>query len=85
MSAWHVYLLECADSTLYCGVTNDIDKRIAAHNAGKGARYTRGRAPVRLVWSEARDTRGAALRREIEVKALPRAAKLRMAFSATRA
>ena len=79
---WHCYLLECADGTLYCGVTNDLAKRAAAHNAGRAARYTRGRAPVRLVWSEECGSRGAALRRELAVKAMTRAAKLRMVFSA---
>jgi putative endonuclease len=74
--AWSVYLVECADGTLYCGVSNDVDARLAAHNAGRGARYTRGRAPVRLVWREACGARGDALRRERQVKALPRAAKL---------
>lgn len=76
--AWRVYLVECADGSLYCGVTNDLARRLAMHNAGKGARYTRGRAPTRLVWSEACATRGDALRREIAVKRLPRAAKLRL-------
>lgn len=73
--AWSVYLVECADGTLYCGVTNNVDARIAAHNAGKGARYTRGRTPVRLVWREECGTRGAALRRELQVKAMRRDAK----------
>lgn len=76
---WHVYLLECADGTLYCGATNDLARRLAAHDAGKGARYTRGRAPVRLLWSEPHASRGAALRREAQVKALRRAAKLTLA------
>jgi len=75
-SVWHVYLLECGDGTLYCGVTNDLARRLAAHEAGKGARYTRGRGPLRLVWSEACGSRGAALRRELEVKSLPRSRKL---------
>lgn len=73
---WHVYLLECGDGTLYCGITNDVARRLASHEAGKGARYTRGRGPLRLVWTEARETRGEALRREREVKSLPRARKL---------
>lgn len=77
--SWHVYLVECADGTLYCGVTNDLARRLAAHNAGKGARYTSGRRPVRAVWTEACATRGDALRRELAVKALPRAAKLALA------
>lgn len=77
--AWTVYLLACADGTLYCGITNDIAKRLAAHNAGKGARYTSGRLPVRVVWSEPAADKGAALRRERAVKRLPRAAKLALA------
>lgn len=76
---WHVYLLRCADGTLYCGITNDIEKRLAAHNAGRASRYTRARLPVRLAWSEPCADRGAALRRELAVKAMPRAAKLRLA------
>lgn len=77
--SWHVYLIACADGSLYCGATNDLARRLAAHDAGKGARYTRGRGPVRLVWSEPHPTRSAALRREIAIKLLPRAAKLRLA------
>lgn len=76
--SWHVYLLHCRDGTLYCGVTNDLDRRLAMHNAGKGAKYTAGRRPVTLLWSEACATRGDALRRELQVKAMPRAAKLRL-------
>lgn len=74
--AWHCYLLECADGTLYCGITNDLDKRLAAHNAGEGAKYTRGRAPVKLLYREPCADKSAALKREMEIKALPRAAKL---------
>ncbi|HET6404259.1 MAG TPA: GIY-YIG nuclease family protein [Candidatus Thermoplasmatota archaeon] len=77
--SWHVYLLECADGTLYCGVTNDLARRVAMHNAGRASRYTRARLPVRLVWSEPCADRGAALRRELAVKALPRRAKLALA------
>lgn len=78
MAAWWVYLVECADGTLYCGVTSDLERRVAMHNAGNGAKYTAGRAPVRLVWREACATRGDALRREIAVKRMPRAAKDRL-------
>lgn len=74
--SWHVYLLECADGTLYCGITNDLAKRLAAHNAGRASRYTRARLPVRVVWSEPCADRSAALRRELALKALPRRAKL---------
>lgn len=77
--AWQVYLVECADGTLYCGVTNDLDRRVAMHSSGTGARYTRGRGPVRLVWREAAGSKGDALRRERTVKRLPRRAKLRLA------
>lgn len=73
---WVVYLVECADGTLYCGTTNDLARRVAMHNAGKGARYTAGRTPVRVVWSEACADRGAALRRELAVKRMTRAGKL---------
>jgi putative endonuclease len=75
-SPWTCYLLQCADRTLYCGITNDLEKRIAVHNAGEGAKYTRGRTPVRLAYSEACADKSAALKREREIKALPRAAKL---------
>ncbi|HWH09188.1 MAG TPA: GIY-YIG nuclease family protein [Candidatus Thermoplasmatota archaeon] len=76
---WRVYLAACADGSLYCGVTTDLARREAQHNRGTGARYTRTRRPVRIVWSEPAATRADALRRELEVKALPRAAKLRLA------
>ncbi|MBI4938709.1 MAG: GIY-YIG nuclease family protein [Nitrosomonadales bacterium] len=69
---WVCYLLECADGTLYCGITNDLDKRLAAHNAGEGARYTRGRIPVRLVHVEPCAGKPAALRREMQIKQMTR-------------
>lgn len=73
---WTCYLLQCADQTLYCGITNDLTRRLAAHNAGEGAKYTRGRAPVTLVYQEPCADKSAALKREREIKALPRADKL---------
>ena len=73
---WCCYLLRCADDTLYCGITNDLDKRLAAHNAGEGAKYTRGRAPLRLVYQEPCADKSTALKREREIKSLPRAEKL---------
>ncbi len=76
--SWVCYLLKCADDTLYCGITNDLDKRIAAHNAGEGAKYTRSRTPVVLVFSEACEDRSAASRRESQIKNLSRAAKLQL-------
>ncbi|MDH4337874.1 MAG: GIY-YIG nuclease family protein [Candidatus Krumholzibacteria bacterium] len=72
---WFVYILRCSDRTLYTGVTNDTDKRVADHNAGRGARYTRARLPVRLVYVEQVEDRGAALRRENEIKRLRAADK----------
>jgi putative endonuclease len=73
---WVVYLLRCGDGTLYCGVTNDVDKRLAAHRAGRGARYTRGRGPLRLLHIEKARGRGDALRREYAWKQLTRKEKL---------
>jgi putative endonuclease len=75
---WHVYLLRCADGTLYAGISNDVPRRVAQHNDGKGARYTRGRLPVELVYREAAASKGEALRREAAIKRLPREAKLRL-------
>ena len=75
---WHVYLLECADGTLYCGITTDLARRLDQHNglAPGGARYTSGRRPVRLLASRACAHKGAALRLECAVKARPRAEKI---------
>ncbi len=74
----YVYVLRCADDTLYTGYTTDVDRRVAEHDAGEGAKYTRGRTPVELVHTEAFETRSAALSREHEVKALSRAEKERL-------
>lgn len=71
----YTYILRCADDTLYCGWTNDLTARLAAHNSGKGAKYTRGRGPVTLVYSEIFPTQSEAMRRESEIKRLPRAQK----------
>lgn len=73
---WCVYLLRCGDGTLYAGITNDLRRRLAAHENGRGARYTRGRGPLALVHSEPARTRSAALRREHEIKRLRRREKL---------
>lgn len=72
---WFVYIVRCADRTLYTGVAKDLAGRIEAHNAGQGAKYTRSRLPVRLVYSEEAADRGAALRREHAIKRLSREAK----------
>lgn len=74
--SWRVYMVECADGSLYTGCSNDVKKRVATHNAGKGARYTRSRLPVKLVWSVRVKDRSAALSREYRVKQLTRAEKL---------
>ena len=76
MPRWYVYLLRCGDGTLYAGATTDVESRLAAHRAGKGARYTRGRGPLELVHCEPHRDRSAALRRECELKALRRVEKL---------
>ena len=76
--SWVVYVLRCADGSLYTGITNHLARRLAAHGAGTASRYTRARRPVRLVYQERRRTRSAALKREAAIKRLPRAAKLAM-------
>jgi len=76
MNEWVCYLLQCADDTLYCGITNDLEKRLAAHNAGEGAKYTRSRTPVRRVYAESCTDKSAALKREIEIKQMKRSEKL---------
>ncbi len=75
---WWVYILRCGDGTLYTGSTDDVERRLEAHRAGKGAKYTRGRGPLELVYSEGCPDRSAALRRECAVKRLTRQEKLRM-------
>ena len=74
----YVYVLECADGTLYTGYTTDVERRVAEHNAGDGAKYTRGRTPVEVVHVEAFDTKSAAMSREYEIKRLSRGAKERL-------
>lgn len=73
-----VYLLHCSDHSLYCGYTNDLPKRIKTHNAGKGAKYTRGRLPVKLVYSERFRSKSKALKREIQIKKLSRILKKKL-------
>lgn len=75
MNYW-VYILRCRDDTLYTGITEDVDRRAAVHNSGRGAKYTRGRGPVTVVYREFCGDKSAALRREIAIKALTRAQKL---------
>lgn len=75
MNPWHVYILRCADNTLYTGIATDVDARLAMHNAGKGAKYTRGRLPVVLVYEESAESHSAALKREHAIKRLRLAGK----------
>jgi uncharacterized protein (TIGR02453 family) len=81
--AWHVYVARCDDGTLYTGITTDPTRREAAHNAGRGASYTRSRRPVRLIHVEPAADRGAALRRELAIKRLPRPEKERLVTRST--
>jgi putative endonuclease len=74
--AWVCYLLECADGTLYTGISNDLTRRLGQHARGVASKYTRARRPVRLRWSERQRDRSAALRREAQIKSLPRGEKL---------
>ena len=73
---WFVYILNCADGTFYTGITNDLDRRIKAHNAGTASKYTRVRRPVSIVYSEEVETKGDALRRELQIKRLTRSEKM---------
>ncbi|MEG0072692.1 MAG: GIY-YIG nuclease family protein [Raoultibacter sp.] len=74
-AAYFVYLLRCSDDTLYTGITDDIEHRVAAHNSGKGAKYTRGRGPVVVVHVEKYPDRSTALKRELAIKKLTRSEK----------
>lgn len=73
-----VYMIQCVDGTLYTGWTTNLEGRMAAHNNGTGAKYTRGRGPVRLLYSEAFESMGEALKREKQIKKLPRVKKLEL-------
>ena len=74
----HVYIVKCRDGTLYTGYTTDVERRVAEHNAGTGAKYTRGRLPVELAHVEDFPSQSAALRREYEIKQLSRRQKKRL-------
>mgnify|MGYP001589659135 FL=1 len=78
MPPWSLYILRCADGTLYTGITTDVEKRVKAHNAGKGAKYTRGRGPVTLVFVEEEESESAARVREAEIKRMTREEKERL-------
>ena len=73
---WYLYILRCADGTLYTGITTDVARRFVAHRKGRGAKYTRGRGPLELVYREVCGTHSQALKRELEIKALSRQEKL---------
>ena len=73
---WTVYVVRCADDSLYCGITNDLPARLAAHEAGKGAKYTRGRGPLEVVFTRRTRSKSRALRLEHAIKQLPREQKL---------
>ena len=73
---WVVYMLQCADMTLYTGITTDLDARLLKHDRGTGAKYTRGRGPYEVIFVETCATKSAALKRELEIKKLSRNAKL---------
>ncbi|MCB9991969.1 MAG: GIY-YIG nuclease family protein [Rhodospirillales bacterium] len=80
MSEWTVYILRCADDTLYTGITTDLAQRLEKHADGSGAKYTRGRGPFAVLYTETCPTKGAALKRELEIKALDRTEKLALAM-----
>lgn len=73
---WTVYILQCADNTLYTGISQNVKQRIARHEKGIGARYTKNRGPFTLVYTEKKETKGEALKREKEIKSLTRTQKL---------
>ncbi len=73
---WYVYILRCGDDTLYCGSTDDVLRRLKAHRSGKGAKYTRGREPLELVYQQECGSYSAALKQEYAIKQLTRAEKL---------
>ena len=74
-NSWKLYILRCGDGSLYTGITTDVEKRLAAHRSGKGAKYTRGRGPLELVYREECADHSAALKRELEIKKLSREEK----------
>ena len=72
---WYVYILRCGDGTLYTGITTDVPRRLQMHRSGRGAKYTRGRQPLELVYREACEDHSQAMKREWQIKQLPRAEK----------
>ena len=78
---WYLYMLRCRDGSLYTGITTDVEKRLEQHRSGKGAKYTRGRGPLELVYSEALPSRSEALKREAGIKRLRHEEKLQLIAS----
>jgi putative endonuclease len=78
MKKWYIYILRCADNTIYTGSTDDVERRVAVHNSGKGAKYTRGRTPVEVVYTEECESCSAALKREYAIKQLSRGEKIKL-------
>lgn len=76
--SWSVYILECKDGTLYTGITRCLKRRLKEHNEGKGARYTRGRCPLKLVYNETQPSRREAARRELAIKRMSRQEKMEL-------
>ncbi len=75
---WYLYIIECSDESLYTGITKDLERRVSEHNAKNGAKYVKGKLPVKLVYSELYNSHAEALKREIEIKRLNRAEKLKL-------
>jgi len=73
---WYLYILRCCDGTLYTGITTDVEKRLETHRPGKGAKYTRGRGPLELVYTEVCDSKSHALKRELRIKGMSKTEKL---------
>jgi putative endonuclease len=78
MKKWYIYILRCADNTLSTGSTDDVERRVAVHNSGKGAKYTKTRLPVKVVWSKKSETKSEAMSLEARIKHLSRAQKLEL-------
>lgn len=76
---WYLYMIECKDSKLYTGITNDLDRRIKQHNRGKGCRFTKFRIPVKLIYKEIFSSKNEALKKEAEIKGWTRDRKLELA------
>ncbi len=76
--AWYIYIVRCADNSLYTGITTNLELRVRMHNLGKAAKYTAARLPVQLVWHEATSNRSTATKRELEIKKLSREEKIRL-------